>query len=122
MAATNGGGRAELRAVGRDLQVPAAAGIAGLVFAVLFVVSVLLLYKQPASGSTAHEITAWYLANHSKNLAVVGVNAKQDPASALEQYVHAGSRVLEGLVTRRKSEAALFANGESADGDPPLPP
>ena len=50
------------------------------------------------------------------------VNAKQDPTSALEQYVHAGSRVLEGLVTRRKSEAALFTSGEYADGDPPLPP
>lgn len=50
------------------------------------------------------------------------VNAKQDPSSALEQYVHAGHRVLEGLVTRRKSEAALFASGDYADGDAPLPP
>jgi len=50
------------------------------------------------------------------------VNAKQDPTSHLEQYVHAGSQVLQGLVTRRKAEALLFTTGDYGDGQPPLPP
>ena len=50
------------------------------------------------------------------------VNAKQDPTPALEQYDHAGHRVLEGLLNRRKSEAMLFAKGDYADGEPPSPP
>jgi GH24 family phage-related lysozyme (muramidase) len=50
------------------------------------------------------------------------VNAKQDPTPALEQYDHAGNRVLEGLLNRRKSEAVLFTKGDYADGEPPLPP
>lgn len=50
------------------------------------------------------------------------VNAKQDPTSALEQYDHAGHRVLEGLLTRRKSEATLYTKGDYDDGESPLPP
>ena len=50
------------------------------------------------------------------------VNAKQDPTSYLEQWDHAGQRVLEGLLTRRKGEAVLFTRGDYADGEPPLPP
>jgi hypothetical protein len=73
MATTNGGGRGQLRMVERDLRTPASAGVAGLVFAALFVVSILLLYKQPAQGSTAAEIAAWYLDNHARKLAVVGI-------------------------------------------------
>ena len=50
------------------------------------------------------------------------VNAKQDPTQYLEQWDHAGHRVLEGLLTRRKGEAVLFTTGDYADGEPPLPP
>ncbi len=50
------------------------------------------------------------------------VNAKQDPTPYLEQWDHAGHRVLEGLRTRRKGEAALFTTGDYGDGEPPLPP
>ena len=65
--------RGALDTVSRDLRAPRAAGIAGLAFAVLFVVSLLLLRSQPASGSTAEEIAAWYLRTDSKHLAVVGL-------------------------------------------------
>ena len=50
------------------------------------------------------------------------VNAKQDPTPHLEQWDHAGHRVLEGLLTRRKGEAVLFTAGDYGDGEPPLPP
>lgn len=50
------------------------------------------------------------------------VNAKQDPTGLLEQWDHAGHMVLEGLLTRRKGEAALYAKGDYGDGEPPLPP
>ena len=58
---------------GRELRTPAAAGVAGLVFAGLFVLSLALLYRQPAGGSTASEISAWYLRNDSKTLGLVGL-------------------------------------------------
>ena len=59
--------------LGRELRTPAAAGVAGLVFAGLFVLSLALLYRQPAGGSNAHEISAWYLQNRSKTLGLVGL-------------------------------------------------
>lgn len=59
--------------VERRLRTPAAAGVAGLVFAVLFVVSILLSDKHPAAGSSAAEIAAWYLRNHARSLAVIGL-------------------------------------------------
>ena len=62
-----------LDTVSRDLRTPRAAGVAGLAFAVLFIVSLLLLRSQPAAGSTADEIAAWYLRTDSKHLAVVGL-------------------------------------------------
>jgi len=65
-------GRA-LDTVSRDLRTPRAAGVAGLAFAVLFIVSLLLLRSQPAAGSTSDEIAAWYLRTDSKHLAVVGL-------------------------------------------------
>jgi lysozyme len=49
------------------------------------------------------------------------VNAGQDPTAVLEQWVHAGRRVLEGLVTRRRAEAHLFTSGDYGDGEPPAP-
>jgi hypothetical protein len=60
-------------AVGRELRAPSAAGIAGLVFSGLFVTAIVLLYRQPAKGSTAHEIAAWYLQNNAKTLGIVGL-------------------------------------------------
>ena len=62
-----------LDTVSRDLRAPRAAGVAGLAFAVLFIASLLLLRSQPAAGSTAEEIAAWYLRTDSKHLAVVGL-------------------------------------------------
>ena len=59
--------------VGRELRTPAAAGVAGLVFTALFVVSIVLLYRRPAKGSSAAEITAWYLQNSSKTIGLVGL-------------------------------------------------
>ena len=59
--------------VERELRAPAAAGIAGLVFTALFVLSMLLLYRRPAKGSSAAEIAQWYLQHNSKTLGVVGL-------------------------------------------------
>ena len=73
MATSNGGGRDEVLVVERQLRTPTAAGVAGLVFAALFVLSILLSDKHPAAGSSADEIAAWYLRNHARTLAVVGL-------------------------------------------------
>lgn len=62
-----------LLAAERELRAPAAAGVAGLVFAGLFVASVVLLYPQPARGSTAAQIAAWYLHGRVRTLAIVGL-------------------------------------------------
>ena len=62
-----------VESVGREFRAPAAAGIAGLVFTALFVVSMLLLYRRPAKGSSAAEIAQWYLKNDAKTLGVVGL-------------------------------------------------
>jgi hypothetical protein len=58
--------------VARPLETPRAAGVAGLVFAALFVLSILLVRKHPAAGSSVEEIRDFYLGN-SGRLAVVGV-------------------------------------------------
>jgi lysozyme len=50
------------------------------------------------------------------------VNAGQDPTPILEQWDHAGQRVLEGLLSRRRAEAHLFKTGDYGDGEPPTPP
>jgi hypothetical protein len=62
-----------LTTVGRDLTAPRAAGVAGLLFAVLFVSSLLLTQGAPGAGSSADEIAAWYLRNDSSRLALVGL-------------------------------------------------
>ena len=62
-----------LLAAERELGAPAAAGVAGLVFSGLFVASVLLLYPQPARGSTSAQIAAWYLHGQSRTLGIVGL-------------------------------------------------
>ena len=59
MTGDDRGGRARaIAVVGRDLRAPRAAGVAGLLFAVLFVGSLLLLRGQPDAGSSADEIAA----------------------------------------------------------------
>jgi hypothetical protein len=62
-----------LRAAERDMGAPAAAGVAGLVFAGLFVASIVLLYPQPAKGSTSAEIARWYLHGNAETLGLVGL-------------------------------------------------
>jgi hypothetical protein len=57
----------------RELRTPTAAGVAGLVFAGLFISSLALLYRTPAKGSSAAEISAWYLQNQAKTIGVVGL-------------------------------------------------
>jgi hypothetical protein len=59
--------------VEQRLETPRAAGIAGLVFSVLFAVAVLLLRVQPASGSSAEEIADFYLEHESGLVALVGL-------------------------------------------------
>lgn len=44
------------------------------------------------------------------------VNAGHDPTAALEQWDHAGGKVLQGLLDRRKAEAKLYTAGEYGDG------
>lgn len=55
----------------RELRSPRAAGVAGLVFAALFVASFLLLRHTPAAGSTSAEIADFYLRKDVKRLAIV---------------------------------------------------
>jgi hypothetical protein len=64
---------AALRAAERELRTPAAAGVAGLVFAALFVASVVLLYPQPARGSSNAQIAAWYVHGRGRTLGIVGL-------------------------------------------------
>src|SRR4051794_17131384 len=59
--------------VDRRLETPRAAGVAGLAFAVLFVVSIALLRNHPSGGSTAAEIRDFYLRRSSGSVALVGV-------------------------------------------------
>jgi hypothetical protein len=57
----------------QELRSPRAAGIAGLVFAGLFVAAFLLLRHTPAAGSSAAEIETFYLRENVKRLAIVGL-------------------------------------------------
>lgn len=45
-------------------------------------------------------------------LGVIGKKAKLEVQQNLLLYVHAGGKVVPGLVNRRKAEAALFCNGK----------
>ena len=62
-----------LEAAARELRTPAAAGVAGLVFAGLFAAAVVLLYPQPAKGSTSAQIAAWYTSGNARTLGLVGL-------------------------------------------------
>ena len=65
--------RARALALERRLETPRAAGVAGLVFSVLFVASVLLLRSRPATGSSAQEIEDFYLDDERGRVALVGL-------------------------------------------------
>ena len=62
-----------VEAVGSQLRAPAAAGVAGLIFVVLFVVSLALLYREPARGSSAAEIAAWFVQHQTGTIGLVGL-------------------------------------------------
>jgi hypothetical protein len=55
------------------LETPRAAGVAGLVFSVLFVVSMVLIRERPAPGSSAAQIADFYLRHDAGRVALVGV-------------------------------------------------
>jgi hypothetical protein len=59
--------------VEQRLETPRAAGVAGLVFSALFVVSMLLVRERPAPGSSAKEIADFYLEHDAGLVALVGL-------------------------------------------------
>ncbi|MGL6279268.1 MAG: hypothetical protein ACRC50_06895 [Gaiella sp.] len=61
------------QALRRRLEAPRAAGIAGLVFAALFVGAILLLRVRPPSGASEDEVAAWYLRDNATRVALVGL-------------------------------------------------
>jgi hypothetical protein len=61
------------RGVGRRLDTPRAAGIAGFVFSLLFVVAILLARPHPARGSSAEEIASFYLEQDAGRVALIGL-------------------------------------------------
>ena len=65
--------RSVLATVGRDLRAPRAAGIAGLLFAALFIGAILLVRGQPAAESSTAEVAEWYLRGDSKRVAFVSL-------------------------------------------------
>ena len=62
-----------MHAVEPRLETPRAAGVAGLVFAVLFVVSMLFIRERPAPGSSATQIADFYLRQDGGRLGLVGL-------------------------------------------------
>jgi hypothetical protein len=54
-------------------EAPRAAGVAGLVFAVLFTVSFLLVRNHPQADSTAAQVADWYLDKDKTRVALVGL-------------------------------------------------
>src|SRR5262245_56568095 len=58
---------------GSRLETPRAAGVAGLLFAVLFVVALLMVRIRPEPGASAEEIADFYLDDHSGRVALVGL-------------------------------------------------
>ena len=59
--------------VGRDLRAPRAAGVAGLLFAALFVGSLLLLRDHPAPGAAPTRSPSGTCGNDARHVALVGL-------------------------------------------------
>jgi hypothetical protein len=59
--------------VARTLRAPRSAGVAGLLFSALFVTSILLLRRHPASGASAAELKAFYLDGDGRYVDLVGL-------------------------------------------------
>lgn len=59
--------------VSARLEAPRAAAIAGIAFAVLFVVSLTALHRHPRVGSGTETLAAWYLGDGARRIALVGV-------------------------------------------------
>jgi len=59
--------------IGRAAEAPRAAGIAGIIFAVLFALSLILLRRHPGTHSSADEIERWYLGREGKRVTLVGL-------------------------------------------------
>jgi hypothetical protein len=66
-------GATAARTAERRLETPRAAGIAGLAFAALFTLSLLLVRKHPAAGSSAGEVADFYLKQDAGRVALVGL-------------------------------------------------
>jgi hypothetical protein len=62
------------RHVERRFETPRAAGVAGIVFSALFVVSMLLIRQRPAPGSSAAQIADFYLRHDAGKAALVGMH------------------------------------------------
>jgi MFS family permease len=63
----------ELEPLARGLRAPRAAGVAGLCFSALFVVSMLLLRHHPPSGASAAELKHFYVDGNGKYVNLVGL-------------------------------------------------
>ena len=61
-----------LRPIARRMRAPRAAGVAGLLFSVLFFVAILLLRLHPAKNATAAEIKSFYQGSDGRYITLVG--------------------------------------------------
>jgi hypothetical protein len=57
----------------RELRTPRAAGVAGLLFCILFVLALLLLQAKPPTGANAEGIVAWYRQRVSGSSTLIGL-------------------------------------------------
>lgn len=62
-----------LQPLARGLRAPRAAGVAGLLFSVLFVTSLVLLYDRPPTGASAADIKSFYEHGHGRYINLVGL-------------------------------------------------
>ena len=62
-----------LQPIARGLRAPRAAGVAGLLFSVLFVVSLALLHDHPSSGASAAELKAYYEQGNGRYINLIGL-------------------------------------------------
>jgi hypothetical protein len=69
----NSAGESVALAAERQLETPRAAGVAGLVFSLLFVASMLLIRERPPPGSSARQIADFYLQQDAGRVTLVGL-------------------------------------------------